>query len=152
MVHRACASAGLGVDVRDSRLPTGLRFRASPRGSGGLGLPQHLCVQRICHVFLQRGVDLSSIAGQWHFSLTRKQLLLCGVSVFLCQGILWRRQRKLLEERLTRWVSSTAVPMTTGRWRIVIRCSVTKLCPALSNPSLSFTVPWSLFNVCLSSL
>lgn len=43
------------------RLPTGLRFRSCLHvGAVARAPPQHLCVQRICHVFLQRGVDLSS--------------------------------------------------------------------------------------------
>ena len=52
----------------------------------------------------------------------------------------------------TRWVSSTAVSMTTRRWRIVIRCSVAKSCPAFCNPPCPSLSPGVCSNACLSSL
>lgn len=62
-VHRACAGAGLGMDVRDSQASDRSKGQSISTWERRLKCPQHFWIQRICHVFLQGGVDLSAWPG-----------------------------------------------------------------------------------------
>ena len=60
VVHRAGTGAGLSMDVRDSRASDRFKVQSISTWERRLGFRQHLWIQRICHIFLHRGVYLSS--------------------------------------------------------------------------------------------